>query len=134
MSLLQDVLYVLTDGLHKSGFKQQTMLLGLLFQVVITDYVTLFFHIFLTLIKVTVPLTAGQTVNNKDYVYQYIVDELSKNFNTLSKNQTAQYIGQLFTASTDPGQFKVAWFKFQLNNVLLDSFKRLSHQALSIRS
>lgn len=111
MSLLQDVLYVLTDGLHKSGFKQQTVLLALLFQVVITDYVTFTFLTFsLISIKVTVPLTTGQTVNNKEYVYQYIVDELSKNFNTLSKNQTAQYIGQLFTASTDMGQFKVSFF------------------------
>ena len=41
MNLLQDVLFVITDGLHKGGFKQQVVLLGMLFQVVFTDYVRL---------------------------------------------------------------------------------------------
>jgi len=43
MSLLQDILYVITDGLHKSGFKQQTQILALLIQGIATGYVRNFF-------------------------------------------------------------------------------------------
>jgi len=93
MSLLQDIFYVLTDGLHKSGFKLQTMILGLLFQVVANDYIT-------------VPLVPGQNISNKELVYQYLVDELTKSFVTISKNQTSQYISQMFNVCFDNLQFK----------------------------
>ena len=53
------------------------------------------------------PLTQDQTITNKEFVYQYIVDQLSKNFTTLSKNQTGQYIAELFNVCTDINQFKV---------------------------
>ena len=34
MQLLQDVIYVLTDSLHKSGFKQQATILSMMFDVI----------------------------------------------------------------------------------------------------
>jgi len=95
MSLLQDILYVITDGLHKSGFKQQSQILALLLQVVATDYIT-------------VPITEGQNLSNKELIFQYMVEELSKSFQTLSKAHTSQYIAQLFNMSSDAGQFKTA--------------------------
>lgn len=39
-SLLKDILEVLTDGYHKSGFKMQCKILFLMFQVVTSNYVT----------------------------------------------------------------------------------------------
>jgi len=39
MHLLQNIIFVITDGLHKSGFKQQTQILASLFQIIATDYV-----------------------------------------------------------------------------------------------
>jgi len=102
MSLLQDIMYVITDGFHKSGFKLQSNILSLLFQVVATDYVT-------------VPLDSNQTISNKEYIYQYMVDALSKSFNTLSKNQTAQYISNLFSVCNDFGQFRTVLRDYLIN-------------------
>jgi len=108
MHLLQNIIFVITDGLHKSGFKQQTQILASLFQIIATDYIT-------------IPLTNGQNTNNKEFVYEYIVEELSKNFQTLTKNQTSQYIAQLFNLSSDIEEFKI---------VLTDYLIRLSRYDL----
>jgi len=64
-------------------------------------------HSSLTKSQVTVPLDANQTISNKEYVYQYMVDALSKSFATLSKGQTANYIQNLFGVCQDFGQFRV---------------------------
>ncbi len=76
-------------------------------------------------------MTEGQTIDNKEYVYAFMVEELAKSFPTLSKNQTSQYIAQLFNSSSNVGQFKVHSF-YDSELITLDSFERLFDQIISV--
>lgn len=61
MRLLQDVFQILTDSLHKSGFKLQTQILNILFQVAQSPQMT---------------FKLSETVSNAQHVYQYLCQTL----------------------------------------------------------
>jgi len=100
MQLLQDIIFILTDSLHKSGFKQQSTILAMMFEVV--D-------------KLTVPVNQQVTGSNKEFVYQFIVDLLSSSFTTVPKQTTAAYVGQLFQTSSNLQQFKIVLRDYLIN-------------------
>mmetsp|Transcript_20922 Transcript_20922/g.24201 ORF Transcript_20922/g.24201 Transcript_20922/m.24201 type:complete len:131 (+) Transcript_20922:65-457(+) len=98
MQILQDLLYILTDLSHRSGFKQQAQILSLMFEIVDKGLLT-------------TPLYNMQNVNissNKEYVYNYTVDLLAGSFPTLSKQQTGQHVLRFFQTSGNLHEFKIA--------------------------
>jgi len=46
-------------------------------------------------------------VGNKEYIYNYMVNTLSTTFSTLSKQQTGNYLEQLFINYSNFNEFKV---------------------------
>ena len=100
MNLLQDILFVLTDSFHKSGFKQQASILSILFQVLVSNYIT-------------VPLDKDQgNLSNQEYIYNFLVNLFSSNFATLSKQQISQYLQRLFETCGNLHDFKVNFQNF----------------------
>jgi len=85
MVIMQDVLFVLTDSLHKNGFKRQAQILYILLQVIENNFLT-------------VQLTQDP-INNKEYVYGNVVNMLSSNFTNITKQQTEYFIQVLFQKS-----------------------------------
>jgi len=103
MQLLQDIVFVLTDSLHKSGFKQQATILSMMFQVI--D-------------KLTAPVSPDVVqlqTSNKEYVYQFIVDLLANSFTTVPKQTTAAYVGNLFQTCGNIAEFKVVLRDYLIN-------------------
>jgi exportin-1 len=97
IQLLEQVLYVLTDRLHKSGIKMHATLLQHMLHLVAMG-------------KVTVPLfdttnfPPGTT--NQDYVRDYIGNLLSSQFTNLNKNQVVAFVQGLFDINMDVATFK----------------------------
>ncbi|KAI9867525.1 MAG: Karyopherin transporter, partial [Watsoniomyces obsoletus] len=71
MTILQDVLFVLTDSDHKAGFKTQCMLLSRMFNLVETH-------------KISQPLyqpsDAAPGTSNKEYVSTFVANLLQRAF------------------------------------------------------
>jgi exportin-1 len=106
MSLLQDIIFVLTDSFHKHGFKQQATILAVLFQVIATSYIT-------------VPIDKDQgNLSNQQYVYNTLVNIFSTNFATLSKHQTSQYIERLFETCGNFQDFKVHIYRYYQQHII----------------
>jgi exportin-1 len=96
LSLLTDVLGVLTDTFHKPGFRLQSEILALLFNIVESG-------------AVTVPLWSpqeGSFANNHSYVQQYVTNLFATSFANLSATQVRDFIGGLFEYNTNLQQFK----------------------------
>lgn len=49
MNLLRDIIFVLTDSVHRQGFKLQAKILGILFEILTTDYVKFYYDLILRL-------------------------------------------------------------------------------------
>ncbi|KAJ3044255.1 Karyopherin transporter [Rhizophlyctis rosea] len=98
MSILQDVLFVLTNGFQKSGFKFQSMILLHLFEQVDSG-------------KITVPLfdpaqVPNPNATNQEYVRNYVMDLLQNAFPHLQRTQTQQFVVGLFELNKDYMAFK----------------------------
>mmetsp|Transcript_19910 Transcript_19910/g.25976 ORF Transcript_19910/g.25976 Transcript_19910/m.25976 type:complete len:1094 (+) Transcript_19910:217-3498(+) len=97
IQLMEQVLYVLTDRLHKSGIKMHASLLQHMLHLVEMD-------------KVTVPLfdPAGYPpgTTNQAYVRDYIGNLLLTQFPNLNKNQVVAFVQGLFNVNTDAATFK----------------------------
>lgn len=97
VSILQDVLFVLTDSDHKSGFKSQGMLLARMFQLIETG-------------KITGPVyqdnQAPQGTSNQDFVRQYTANLLQQAFQNLKEIQVQHFVNGLFTLNEDSTRFK----------------------------
>ncbi|ERF74905.1 Exportin-1 [Endocarpon pusillum Z07020] len=95
--ILQDVLFVLTDSDHKSGFKTQGMLLARMFQLVESG-------------KITEPLytteQAAPGTSNKQFVQQYTANLLQQAFQNLKEVQIQHFVNGLFTLNEDSNKFK----------------------------
>jgi exportin-1 len=91
--LLNELLSVLTDSMHKSGFKLQIENLSLLIQVV--EYG-----------QISENLFDAQTAN-KNYIINYLVDLLSKSFTNLNKIQVETFTLALFNKCYNLTEFKV---------------------------
>lgn len=97
LSLIQDVFAVMTDRLHKSGFKMHATLLRLMFHLVQMN-------------QVTVPLfdpasqPPGQT--NPAFLREHISNLLIASFITLTKMQVAKFVDGMFDIKMDLPTFK----------------------------
>lgn len=98
LALIQDVFAVLTDRLHKSGFKMHATLLRMMFHLVQMN-------------QVTVPLfdpatqPAGQT--NPAFLREHISALLVGSFPNLTKAQVAKFVEGMFDVNMDLANFKV---------------------------
>lgn len=95
--LLQDLLFILTDTFHKSGFKLQAQILVQMFMMVEEG-------------RVTVPLwQAGQvtdpTMDNRRFIRNYVIELLSKSFPNLTASLVNSFVCGLFDLRKDYNQF-----------------------------
>ena len=97
LSLTQDVLAVMTDRLHKQGFKLHATLLRHLFHLVEAGHVT-------------VPLfdvSQGQSfANNQAFLRDHVAHLLSTSFPNLSRRQVHDFVLGLFDLRMDLAAFK----------------------------
>jgi len=97
LPLIQDVFAVMTDRLHKSGFKMHATLLRMMFHLVQMN-------------QVTVPLfdpavqPAGQT--NPAFLRDHISNLLIGSFGNLSKAQVGKFVEGMFDVNMDLPNFK----------------------------
>jgi len=77
----------------------------MLFAAMQTEYVWLN-HLSL-LLKITVSLVQGQTVSNKQYVFEFLLNALSTAFPNISRNKTGQCLENMFVKSSNLKEFKV---------------------------
>ena len=106
LSLIQDVFAVMTDRLHKSGFKMHATLLRMMFHLVQMN-------------QVTVPLfdtsqqPPGQT--NPLFLREYISNLLIASFPNLTKMQVAKFVDGMFDIKMD-----LPFFKLHLRDFLIE--------------
>jgi exportin-1 len=97
ITILQDVLYVLTDSDHKNGFKTQCLLLARMFQLVESN-------------KIQQPLYqpdgAAPGTSNKEYVSTFTANLLQRAFSNLKEVQIQHFITGLFSLNEDANRFK----------------------------
>jgi len=86
LKLLQDILCVLTDTFHKSGFKLQQ-------------------HILLQLIR-AVECGLLNDVANKQQAMEFLFDIIGKSFTTLHRSQTEIFVLNCFNRSRQPPEFQ----------------------------
>lgn len=98
LPLIQDVFAVMTDRLHKSGFRMHATLLRMMFHLVQTN-------------QVTVPLfdpatqPAGQT--NPAFLRDHMSNLLLTSFPNLTRNQVTKFVEGMFDVKMDLTTFKV---------------------------
>ena len=95
LSLIQDVMGVMTDRLHKSGFKQQASVLMHLFHLVQKG-------------QVAVPLfnAAGPAADNAHHLKEHVAGLLLEAFPNLTKAQVVSFVLGLFDTEKDINKFK----------------------------
>lgn len=91
--LLQDIFGVLTDRLHKSGFKQQAAILMHM------CHITQMGH-------VTAPLSSVQGADNAQFLREHIASLLMAAFPNVSKNHLVAFINGCFDVTMDITAFK----------------------------
>ncbi|PVU86567.1 hypothetical protein BB560_006659 [Smittium megazygosporum] len=104
ISLLQDILFVLTDSDHKSGFTLQCRVLYRLIEIVRSSTISN------PLYDERQPFTS-----NSEYVYAFIFDLLSNAFPNLNKMQVKGFVTDVFELNTDFEVFKSAIRDFLIN-------------------
>jgi exportin-1 len=94
LPLIQDVLAVMTDRLHKSGFKMHATLLRHLFHLVEAGHVT-------------VPLfDGGQFPTNQAFIREHVYNLLKTSFPNLSHQQATDFVVGCFDLRMDLPSFK----------------------------
>jgi len=100
ISLLQDILGVLTDTFHKPGFRLQALILAKLFNILETG-------------AITTPLWVNAQnpnpsafPNNMVYVRQFVCQLLLKAFPNLTPQQVDHFVVGLFTTQKNVNEFK----------------------------
>lgn len=99
LSLIQDVMGVMTDRLHKSGFKQQGSVLKHLFHLVQMG------HVSLPLFE-NVTINASPGADNAHYLKEHVASLLMDAFPNLTKAQVVAFVLGLFDISLDLNDFK----------------------------
>jgi exportin-1 len=97
LSLIQDVFAVMTDRLHKSGFKMHATLLRLMFHLVQTNQVT---------VPLFDPATQPPGQTNHAFLREHITNLLIASFNNLTKMQVAKFVDGMFDIKMDLPTFK----------------------------
>ncbi|PVU89531.1 hypothetical protein BB559_003322 [Furculomyces boomerangus] len=93
--LLQDILYVLTDSDHKSGFKSQCLVLSKLVQLAQSPLITS-------------PLYDPSlgSISNSQFVFNYIVDLLGNAFPNLGNMQLKAFVTDIFEYNANFDTFR----------------------------
>ncbi|CAB55858.2 karyopherin/importin beta family nuclear export signal receptor Crm1 [Schizosaccharomyces pombe] len=99
ISLLQDILYVLTDSDHKSGFKLQSLILARLFYLVESNQIT---------VPLYDPSQFPQEMNNQLFLRQYIMNLLVTAFPHLQPIQIQEFVQTVLALNQDSIKFKLA--------------------------
>jgi exportin-1 len=97
LSLIQDILSVMTDRLHKSGFKMHATLLRQMFHLVAGGQVTAMMHE-----SAQPPGPDG----NQRFLADFVGRLLSQSFPNLTPSQVANFVQGLFNTSMDLPTFK----------------------------
>ena len=97
ITILQDVLFVLTDSDHKAGFKTQCMLLSRMFNLVESNKISM---------PLYQPSDAAAGTSNKEYVSTFTANLLQRAFSNLKEVQVQHFITGLFALNEDPNKFK----------------------------
>ena len=93
LSLIQDIMYVMTDRLHKSGFKIQASILMHIFHQVQAG-------------QVNVPLSGESYTDNSTFLKEHVSGLLMNAFPNLTKTQVTSFVVGLFDVSKDLTAFK----------------------------
>lgn len=104
LPLIQDIIGIMTDRLHKSGFKQQATVLQLMFQILETDKVLVAVEDSAS--GLSAPAAADGSVDNKTFVKEYVGNLLLTSFPNLSRDQIITFVIGLFEISQDLQAFK----------------------------
>ena len=118
LTLLQDLMYVLTDRLHKSAFKHHATLLQYMFRMVESD-------------EVKVPLWDAAKYpamdSNQRFIRQFVVDLISSSFQNMSRAQCEEFVGRFFdlNSTLGPSHEHLKLFKSALRDFLIS----VSHAA-----
>lgn len=97
MLLLQEVLYVMTDRLHKSGIKMHATLLRHMLHLVETGTVV---------VPLFNPAEQAPGTTNQAFLREYIGTLLLTQFTNLTKAQVIAFVTGLFDLSVDVNTFK----------------------------
>lgn len=98
LSLIQDVFAVMTDRLHKSGFKMHATLLRHMFHLVQMNQVT---------VPLFDPATAPPGQTNPAFLREHISNLLITSFPNVTKAQVAKFVDGMFDLKMDLPPFKV---------------------------
>jgi exportin-1 len=93
MQICRDIFIVLTDSLHKSGFKQQAEILRRLIIAVEKK-------------EIVIPISP-ENPDNKLYVRDYLVTALSTSFPNISKTNVTAFIDSMFVNCGSWESFKI---------------------------
>lgn len=97
LALIQDVFAVLTDRLHKSGFKMHATLIRRMFHLVQLNQVT---------IPLFDPSTAPPGQSNPAFLREHISNLLITSFPNVTKSQVSSFVDGMFDLKTDLPTFK----------------------------
>ena len=93
VALIEDVLFVLTDRLHKSGFKLHASLLRDMFNLISTN-------------RVQVPLGPDPNVPNAQYVRDYVTGQILRAFPNVGQSVVGEFVQTLFMPDMELADFK----------------------------
>mmetsp|Transcript_11016 Transcript_11016/g.16647 ORF Transcript_11016/g.16647 Transcript_11016/m.16647 type:complete len:1109 (-) Transcript_11016:83-3409(-) len=97
LALIQDVLSVMTDRLHKSGFRMHATLLRHMFHLIQMNQVT---------VPLFDPATAPAGQTNPAYVREYVCNMLLNGFQTLTPSSVSAFVEGMFNLKMDLNSFK----------------------------
>jgi len=98
LNILQDVFFVLSDSDHKAGFKQQSLLLARMFDLVEKNEIQA---------PLYTPQQAPEGTSNADFLKGYVSNLLKNAFPHLQANQIEHFVQGLFTLHQDHVKFKL---------------------------
>ena len=97
LSLIQDVFAVMTDRLHKTGFRMHATLLRMMFHIVQENQVT---------VPLFDPSSAPPGQTNQGFLKDHISNLLVSSFSNLTRTQVAKFVDQMFDVKLDPLDFR----------------------------
>ena len=106
LSLIQDVFAVMTDRLHKSGFRMHATLLRSMFHMVQNNQVT---------VPLFDPASQAAGTTNQAFLREHISGLLVQSFRNLSRPQVSKFVEGMFDTRMD-----LATFKTHLRDFLIE--------------
>jgi exportin-1 len=107
LSLIQDIMYVMTDRLHKSGFKIQASILMHIFHQVQAGHENVPLYVIDTTSNSTIFSTTCTTyVDNSSFLKDHVSGLLLNSFPNLTKAQVTLFVMGLFDVSNDVTAFQ----------------------------